>query len=406
MRVLIVDDSPEKIDRIMIVINEVLSDDEIEIEICKNNASTMKFFQQGKSVDLMILDLNLPIREKEDPKKEGGILLLNEITRRTNIKRPKAIIGLSAFEEIKSKFDFMFNKEGWVIAKYSNKETDWEEIIKNKLNYLMPNQEETTTTNQKLPTIVILTAINPEYLAVRANLKKVEDFTKDDTFYEKGIFEVNECEIANIIIRECGAKNNIAAQETERAVQYFSPNCLLFVGIAGSRKPNDFKVGDVIIPDKIYSYESGKASESTFHARPDLAGLSYVFTEKAKNERNKDDWKQFIKGKYSEIPKADLGIIASGEMLIEHYNSDIGKILTEHYNDTSAVEMEGFGFAKALSRQGRNTQTMIFGVVRGISDILSTDNEFTSDRRPSGAKEIACDTASAFAMNLIYKIYS
>ena len=60
--------------------------------------------------------------------------------------------------------------------------------------------------------------------------------------------------------------------------------------------------------------------------------------------------------------------------LIEHYDSEIGKILTTHYNETSAVEMEGFGFANAASRQGRETSNIIIGVVRGISDILEREN--------------------------------
>ena len=107
--------------------------------------------------------------------------------------------------------------------------------------------------------------------------------------------------------------------------------------------------------------------------------------------------------------KADIGIIASGEQVVEHYNSDVGKILTEHYNDASVVEMEGFGFAKAANRQGRQFKNMLVGVVRGISDVIGQpideENGFVSDKRPSDVKNFASDTAAAFTYWLIYKTY-
>ncbi|MCO6360657.1 5'-methylthioadenosine/S-adenosylhomocysteine nucleosidase [Roseivirga pacifica] len=263
---------------------------------------------------------------------------------------------------------------------------------------------------ESLPTIVILTAIQEEYDAVRQFLKEVVEVDQDDTTYEAGIFTMYDKDIAKVIIRECGAKNTIAAQETERAISNFKPDAIFFVGIAGSRKPNDFSIGDVIFPKEIYSYEAGKAEKDKFMARPDLASSTYTLTEIAKKERRKDEWKTLIKNGWDTKVKADLGIIASGEQLIEDYESEVGKILTEHYNDTSAVEMEGFGFAKAATRQGRSSGNMMIGVIRGISDIIKQpgkkQNESSTDRRPNNAKQLASDTAAAFAFWLIFKTYS
>jgi len=262
---------------------------------------------------------------------------------------------------------------------------------------------------KSLPTVVILTAIQEEYDAVRAHLTDPNDVVQNDTVYEAGMFKVHDREIAKVIIRECGAKNTIAAQETERAIQYFKPQILLFVGIAGSRKPSDFAIGDVIFPKEIYSYEAGKSEKDSFMARPDLASTTYTLMELAKKERRKSDWKSLIKNDWKSDIKADLGIIASGEQIVEHYESEIGKILTNHYNDTSAVEMEGFGFAKVATRQGRETSNMLVGVIRGISDIIEQPNkkkgEGSTDRRPDYAKKFASDTAAAFAYWLIFKTY-
>ena len=262
-----------------------------------------------------------------------------------------------------------------------------------------------------LPVVVILTAIQEEYKAVRNHLEDVIDDDKDEIGYESGIFCFDGKPIVKVIIRECGPKNTRAAQETQIAIHNFKPDCIFFVGIAGSRKPQDFALGDVIFPETIYSYESGKAEKGKFLARPDIAKLTFSLFEKAKKERSKDEWKVLIKGDWEENVKADIGIIASGEQLIDHYNSEIGDILTEHYNDTQVVEMEGFGFADIATRQGASNKNIKVGVVRGISDIIKKDD--TSDEssksennRPSGVKELASATASAFTYWLIYKTYS
>ena len=256
-----------------------------------------------------------------------------------------------------------------------------------------------------LPTVVILTALSVEYEAIRSHLKHISDEDRKGSFYEKGIFELNKKGIGKIIIRECGESNINAAQETERAINYFDPELILFVGIAGSRKPNDFSVGDVIFPNKIISYEGGKSEKDQFRSRPDLANATYRLCEIAKKEKRKTDWKGIIRGNWdTKNIKADLGIIASGEQLIEHYDSEIGKILTAHYDKTQVVEMEGFGFAMAATRQAYNIP---FGVIRGISDIIQQSNSsaIIYDRRPHEMKQFASDTAAAFAFWLISKVF-
>lgn len=405
MIVLIIDDDSYKTQKIEEVINDLSLD--VKIIKCTNSVSAIQILSSETYIDLLILDINLPVRENQDAKSNGGILLLNQINKRQDLCSPNSIIGLTAHEDLKKISDKYFNKEGWIVVSYNPKTSDWEETISNKLIYLFGNSKKKKMSKYEIPTIVILTAIKPEYLAVRAHLTSIVDNDVKDTSYEMGIFQHEGEDIAKIIIRECGATNNNASQETERAIQYFSPRCILFVGIAGSRKPNDFKIGDVIFPSKIYSYEGGKNTKNAFNARPEMASLTYVLTETAKKERLKDDWKILIKGSYETDPNADLGIIASGEQLIEHYDSSIGKVITQHYNDTSAVEMEGFGFSKAMSRQGRDSQNILYGVVRGISDELSnsSNQNLSQDSRPEGAKSFASDTAAAFAFWLIYKIY-
>ncbi|WP_159467356.1 hypothetical protein [Dyadobacter sp. 3J3] len=262
--------------------------------------------------------------------------------------------------------------------------------------------------------VVILTALEEEYNAVREQLEDIEEIEENSSIYEQGIFKVNGEPIAKVIIRECGQRNDTAAMEAERAINKFSPIMIFFVGIAGSRKPGDFAVGDVIVGEKIYLYEGGKELRDSFRARPEAQGSSYKVVELAKSIRRNHEWKNLFKGGENiENVKADKGIIASGGKVIEHVDSHQGTILTMHYGDAHAVEMEGFGFASAMfRREGRE----IYGVVRGISDVLeespsdveeqvASDSDLaTQNRRPVTTKIFASRTAAAFTFQLVYKI--
>lgn len=307
--------------------------------------------------------------------------------------------------EIKSTYPIKVMAKPYGIADMGSHTTS---LILEEIEQFLNEEKEDSLNN--LPTVLIMTAIREEWEAVISYLKEYkDDYQKNGYIYQVGYFAHNQRKIARIIVREAGRGNINATLQTERAINSYSPGMILFVGIAGSRKPKDFKVGDVIYPSKIYDYESGKADKDAFMARPDLQETTESLFEIAKNERKKQEWKILVNNDNKNNINAGIGVIASGEQLIEHYDSIIGKILDNHYNDTSAVETEGFGFAKAANNQKSNMSNLIIGVIRGISDILKQNNVqqnvIDTDRRPQGNKKLASESAAAFSYWLIYKYY-
>jgi nucleoside phosphorylase len=99
---------------------------------------------------------------------------------------------------------------------------------------------------------VILTSRPIEYAAVRIHLTNLHEETHSKgTIYERGTFIDWEVGIVQI-----DAGNVAAAIEAERAIAYFDPTVVLFVGIADGL--NGVAPGDVVVARKIYGYESGQ----------------------------------------------------------------------------------------------------------------------------------------------------
>jgi nucleoside phosphorylase len=240
---------------------------------------------------------------------------------------------------------------------------------------------------------VILTALAVEFQAVRAHLADIrEERHEQGNVYDHGTFSsAGQC--WDVLIGEIGAGNAGAALEAERAIQFFHPEVMLFVGVAGGCK--DVKPGDVVAATKIYGYESGKA-EGGFFPRPSIGNSTYRMEQRARAEARKPDWVQRLKGSPPQsVPTAYVGPIAAGEKVVASTRSSIAAFLREHYNDTLAIEMEGYGFLQA-TRANSPIEAL---VIRGISDLLDGKREADAAQM----QEFAARLASAFAFEILAK---
>lgn len=247
-----------------------------------------------------------------------------------------------------------------------------------------------------MPTAVILTALPVEYQAVRVHLLDPHEEThQKGTVYERGKFLSATC-LWDVGIVEIGQGNPAAAMEAERAIQYFKPNIVLFVGVAGGIK--DVQLGDVVAGTKVYGYESGK-DKLSFAPRPDIGYSTYPMEQRARAEAKKEGWLQRIKRSnpvQPPVPKVFVGPIAAGAKVVASIRSKTYTFICKSYSDALAVEMEGYGF---LTATHANSEVGAL-VVRGISDLIAKK----SDTDAKGWQEIAAQNASAFAFEVLSNI--
>ncbi len=251
---------------------------------------------------------------------------------------------------------------------------------------------------QKPLSAVIFTALAVEYKAVSEFLTaRQEVFHTDGAIYEIGQFTANNS-TWDVGIVEISANNLGAAFEAERAIAYFRPDVILFVGVAGGIR--NVVPGDVVACSKVYGYEPSGDADETFSPRSEPWVGSYKLEQRARAEARKLDWLERLPSIPSPAPKVFVAPIVAGEKLIASSKSDTSQFLQSHYEDALAVEMEGYGFFQIVQKCQESGSAM---VIRGISDLI--DQKSNSQRLGSelNRQKTAAQNASTFAFQLLAK---
>lgn len=103
MNVLIIEDDPQKAERVMSVVNVAALD--ANIDVCRSYQSGLKFFESGKDITLVILDVSLPTFDPEPdvrhgrPRPLGGYDIMRKMKR---MKKTPAVVILTALENFGS----------------------------------------------------------------------------------------------------------------------------------------------------------------------------------------------------------------------------------------------------------------------------------------------------------------
>ena len=193
----------------------------------------------------------------------------------------------------------------------------------------------------------------------------------------RGRIEVNQRVLSAALV-EVGMGLTVSAMATLKAVETYQPELVIFVGIAGGIK--DVKIGDVVVADKVYPYESGKIAGGRFQARPDTRTIPAELNNIARKLRTDfapSDYRLFV------------AAIASGDKVVADIDSAELERIIALGGDSLAVEMEGSAVLSAIDRAGA---TPSYFLVRGISDLIANKAETDAEGSQESAIENARDT--------------
>jgi adenosylhomocysteine nucleosidase len=238
--------------------------------------------------------------------------------------------------------------------------------------------------------ILILTALSLEFDEIRSLLsnRKIESHPSASSIYTRGVYKSGD-QVYDILLVETGPGNTKAADETSRAMDYFKPDFVFFIGVAGGVK--DVKLGDVVASTKIIGYETGK-DDITFKPRFDTMPASYLLEQLAKLVKRENVWRQKISDLPDRIPEAFVQPIAAGDKVVSSNKSVVFSYLKQHASDAVAVDMEGVGFLASVRPYHAHAIE-----IRGISDLI----ENKEDADASGSQPMAVKSAAAFAFSII-----
>ncbi|MFJ3214960.1 purine phosphorylase [Kitasatospora sp. NPDC086801] len=241
--------------------------------------------------------------------------------------------------------------------------------------------------------VVILTALNLEYQAVRQRLASPQVHRHErGTRFEVGTVQGTSCRVA---LGLASKGNHSAAVIAERAIQEFSPVAVLFVGVAGALW-DATRLGDVVMASHVYAYHGGTSEDDGLKARPRVWEAPHGISQLASHLARLNDWADPAPG-HEDAPQVRFGAIAAGEVVQNSRISAEAKWIRQHYNDALAIEMEAAGVAQAGHLNGAPV-----AIIRGISDRADGTKNSTEDRnwQPRAAANAAA-FATRLAMELV-----
>lgn len=207
-----------------------------------------------------------------------------------------------------------------------------------------------------------------------------------------------------VVVTQTAGRTQVPASESvQPLVEHFEPAAFMLVGIAGGISDRDgVTLGDVVVADYVDYYEHGKLERGKYLVRREPADHPslYLRTRFVDPQRQTDSWRGHINKRRPKKgrPKIVVGNVVSGEKVLGDRNNSYQKRILRVYDKALAVDMESWGFGRAVfvarSRTAYNPQYL---VIRGISDLI--DKGPNTPTRKKWAK-YAASAAAAFARSV------
>lgn len=350
IRVLIVDDNNVKQSNIAAVVDKVLSGrDDIEIKsvACIIDA---KQTLSKTNIDIMILDICLPLRFRDKPIRDGGIKMLTEVNGSDRYTYPKFVISLSEHEDLTREFSLQSGIIHTAIY-YNITSNEWSirlaECVKTAISIMSNNIFKRTYDFD----VAVICALKEELEFVKADLNDVKEYrlTDDDYIFYTGYFQKESKKIKVVMTQSTHMGMVPAASLTTRLIHNFVPRYIVMTGIAAGIH-NKVNMGDIVVAEYVWDYGAGKETivgEEAIHNNTiQQVTLDTEIAHMVKRLSSDVTALAEIKRKFHGTkPSTELNLhlvpVATGAAVIA--NPEKVKMIQEQIRDVVAIEMEIYG---------------------------------------------------------------
>lgn len=405
MRILIVDDEGYKHRKVAHLVrkSDILKGNVIiETALALSDARSMlkeKFF------DFLILDLNISDELGDNLSTTAGSEFIDEILEVDGIKKPANIVILSSNEESKSQFKQELGKKGFELLNFNPTHTDWEEKLLSKLEYAMVCFEQRNAWNNNYD-VCIVTAVDVEMDQLKRlwpSWKEI-DYPNDSTKYYSTSFRDKNGIVRELLIAQQSEMGmSSSTYLSTKLIYQFKPQYLIMVGIAASTK-DECGFGDIIVPDIIWNYSSGKfvndgldGEQAQTKLLPDAKSLhldarvrDIIYQSDFADSLSKIK-REFSGSKPNTELKIVKGPMACGAAVISDF-SIVKNWVLAHSRKNVGLDMESYGvFYAAINSY----------ISRSIPICIKSISDFADQKKGDDYQQYSAYTSAAFSKELI-----
>lgn len=386
MKILIVDDNVQRFGKAIAHLTAagICRREDIDVE---TNGMAARQALARQFYDLLILDVLLPQRAEDDPDPKSAVAILTEIAETSRLKKPRHIIGLTAYEEAEREVARDFEQRAWVLIRTSEDSDSWLETIESAARYIEEHEGQAADPSFDVD-VVVITALRSEMDAVkRLPWEWSADQALDDSqFYARGRFEANGRQ--RTVIAAVASRMGMVATcvLASKLISRFRPRLVVMPGIcAGVRDKTN--LGDVLCADTAWDYQSGKHvftanAIPTFLMDPNFIPVDAAVVARC-DQLAQDDalsveiWRGW-EPKAHAPPKLICGPVASGSAVIA--DRRVTESVQSQQRKLVGIEMELYGLYVA-AQQAARPRPVVLGL-KGVCD-------FADEEKSDGAQAYA-----------------
>lgn len=386
IKILIMDDNADKINRIISVLTGMCMVSANNIDIARSLNSGRKKLSEN-FYDLLLLDLVLPVDDDEPIEPGKSENFIDELSRIGRFKKPVYVIGLSQYEDKVVANTVKYENKLWKLIHYNLQKDDWEQILQNAVEAILSTKEQLLTSllNKNKYDIGIVCALSEEFeqmkKASRLEWKKVNVKGISNDFFAANL----RTEVGHTL-KIIAARNNMPGMQAASVMascmfSLFNIESLFMTGIcAGFKKEGEDSIdfGDIFIAESEYDYGSGKLCESEdgsyFKKNPkmiecdfDLKGKINTFIE----EKHPENLISRALGKENldlmkKVPSIHFKPGACGSYVVA--NKGFMKDLLKENQKLRGLDMEGYGLYMTSHILGKKCL-----MIKSVSDFADSN---------------------------------